>query len=108
MREIGVFILGQLGTPSYPYKDASTDPIAERLVEDKSKTVRASAAAALGHLGASDKLEILVSAATDESPNVRACAAFALTRTKRRPKAREALRALRRDDDAEVRCWTND
>lgn len=108
MREIGVFILGQLGTPDYPYKDASIDLIAERLSLDKSQMVRASAAAALGHLKASSKLDILIYAASDESANVRACAAFALTRMKRRPKAREALCALRNDENPEVRCWAND
>lgn len=107
-REIGVFILGQLGTPNYPYKDASIDLIAERLNVDKSKMVRAAAAAALGHLEAFSKLDILIHAASDESANVRACAAYALTRMKRRPRAREVLRTLRNDENAEVRCWAND
>lgn len=108
MREIGVFILGQLGTPGYPYKNDSTQLIAERLISDRSRAVRAAAAAALGHLEAFDELDILIRAASDESADVRACVAFALTRMRRRPKAREALRALRNDDSAEVRSWVED
>lgn len=108
MREIGVFLLGQLGTPSYPYKNASVRCIAERLSADRSSAVRAAAAAALGHLTATDELEGLVRAASDASAEVRACVAFALSRMKRRRRAREALRVLANDDSVQVRFWAGD
>lgn len=108
MREIGVFILGQLGTPDFPYKSESTQLIAERLTSDKSYAVRVAAAAALGQLKAIDQLDVLIRATSDESADVRACVAFALTLMKRRPRAREALRALRNDKSAEVRSWVED
>jgi HEAT repeat protein len=108
VREIGVFILGQHGTPTYPYKAQTIPLVAERLALDKSAAVRAAAAAALGHLSAYEALEFLITAATDNSIEVRACVAFALTRMKRRGKAREVLRILKNDQNEEVRFWAND
>lgn len=108
VREIGVFILGQHGTPTYPYKAESIPLIIERLVSDRSSAVRAAAAAALGHLRAYDALEVLIEAASDRSTDVRACVAFALIGMKRRARAREALRALKIDENAEVRFWADE
>jgi HEAT repeat protein len=108
VREMGVFVLGQHGTPTYPYKKESIPLITERLVSDKSAAVRAAAAAALGHLGAHVALDALIGAATDKSTEVRACVAFALTRMKRHARAREALRAFKSDENAEVRSWADE
>lgn len=108
VREIGVFILGQHGTPHYPYKSESVPLITERLVSDKSAAVRAAAAAALGHLKAYDALEFLIDAATDKSTDVRSCVAFALSGMKRRARARTALDALKKDENSEVRFWAAD
>jgi len=107
-REIGVFILGQHGTPVYPYKAESTPLIIDRLVSDRSSAVRAAAAAALGHLRAVDAIDVLINAASDKSTDVRACVAFALTGMKRRARAREALQVLKNDESAEVRFWAED
>lgn len=107
-REIGVFILGQHGTPNYPYKAESVPLITERLVSDKSSSVRAAAAAALGHLKAVDALDALIGAAKDKSAEVRSCVAFALTGMKRRARARETLQILKNDENAEVRFWAGD
>ncbi|MFL6710083.1 MAG: HEAT repeat domain-containing protein [Massilia sp.] len=108
VREIGVFILGQHGTPNYPYKAESVPLITERLVSDKSSAVRAAAAAALGHLKAVDALDALIGAAWDKSAEVRSCVAFALTGMKRRARAREILQMLKNDESAEVRFWAGD
>lgn len=107
-REIGVFILGQHGTPHYPYKAESIPLITERLVSDNSGAVRAAAAAALGHLNAFDALDVLIDAARDKSVDVRSCVAFALTGMKRRARARGALQILQNDENAEVRFWAGD
>lgn len=108
VREIGVFILGQHGTPTYPYKAESIALIAERLTSDKSSAVRAAAAAGLGHLRAYEALEILIEAASDASADVRACVAFALNGMKRRTRAREVLRTLKKDVNGEVRFWADE
>jgi HEAT repeat protein len=106
-REIAVFVLGQHGTPAYPYKAESIPLILDRLVSDKASAVRAAAAAALGHLKAVDALDILIEAASDTSVDVRSCVAFALAGMKRYARARDALHTLRNDKSAEVRFWAD-
>jgi HEAT repeat protein len=108
VREIAIFILGQLGTPAYPYKADSVDLIAAKLAQDPSSAVRAAAAAALGHLKAYPALDGLVAAAVDDSVAVRACVAAALLSMKRSSKARNALRALKNDASDEVRRWATE
>jgi HEAT repeat protein len=108
VREIAVFILGQLGTPNYPFRERSIPIISDRLALDKSAAVRAAAAAALGHLNAYESLDTLAGAASDASAEVRACTAFALNNMKRRRKARELLSQLKHDENDDVRFWAND
>lgn len=108
VREVAVFILGQLGTPNFPYREKSIPIISDRLALDKSAAVRAAAAAALGHLNAHESLDALVVAASDSSAEVRACTAFALSNLKRRRKAREMLLILKSDESDDVRFWAND
>lgn len=108
VREIAVFLMGQHGTPTYPFKTEAIPLISQRLDLDKSAAVRAAAAAALGHLKAYGALDILIDAAKDKSADVRSCVAFALTRMKRRARARTALDALKKDESSEVRFWAED
>jgi len=108
VREIAVFILGQLGTPNYPFRERSIPIISDRLVSDKSPAVRAAAAAALGHLNAHESLDALAEAVSDASAEVRACTAFALNNMKRRRKARELLSILKSDKNVDVRFWADD
>lgn len=106
-REIGAFILGQLGTPKLPYKEKSV-PLLERiLTTDRSASVRAAAAAALGHLRARESIDVLVRAAGDRSRDVRSCVASALIRFPRSGKARMCLNRLSQDEDPIVRYWAN-
>lgn len=102
-RETACFLLGQLGTPHFPYKLQSLPTLKKALLHDRSSAVRAAAAAALGHLSAAEELDALVLAATDKSENVRRAVAFALSRMKRFRRAREALEALRADKAVSVR-----
>lgn len=108
VREIAVFLLGQLGTPNFPFRERSIPIISDRLAFDKSAAVRAAAAAALGHLNAHESLDALAKAASDSSAEVRACTAFALSNMKRRRKARELLLMLKSDTNDDVRFWAND
>lgn len=108
IREIAIFVLGQLGTPDYPYKNESVPVISSKLAHDRSSSVRAAAAAALGHLRAYEAVEILVCAVTDNSVEVRACVASALANMKRSAKARVALDTLKVDSNDEVRRWAID
>jgi HEAT repeat protein len=108
IREVAVFILGQLGTPNLPFREESIPIISDRLALDKSAAVRAAAAAALGHLNAHESLDALAVAASDASAEVRACTAFALNNMKRRRKAREMLLILKSDESDDVRFWAND
>lgn len=105
VREIAVFILGQHGTPEYPYKAESVEKIAQKLSNDSSSMVRAAAAAALGHLNAYEAIPELIEAVTDQSVAVRACVAGALVGMGRSAKAKAALSALRSDISEEVRWW---
>lgn len=106
VREIAVFALGQYGTPTYPFKSKSIESIVGRLVHDTSSSVRAAAAAALGHLKAYEALEAITAAVGDNSIDVRACVGFALAQMKRSKKARDALRILKDDESEEVRYWS--
>lgn len=77
-REIGAFILGQLGTPNRPFM-ASSIPILTRLLKfDIEPAVRSAAASALGHLASAQSLDTLVEAAKDIDSSVRGAVAFAL------------------------------
>jgi hypothetical protein len=105
VREIAVFILGQLGTPTYPYKAESVEKIVVKLNADSSGMVRAAAAAALGHLQSYEAIPALIEAARDESIAVRVCVAGALVSMGRSSKARAALRVLQTDASEEVRRW---
>jgi len=107
-RELGAFILGQLGTPSLPYREQSIPLLNEVLKIDSAACVRASAAAALGHLRAIEVVESLIAAATDRSPEVRAGVASALARFPRSKKTIACLDKLSRDSDEKVRYWAED
>ncbi|WP_020396839.1 HEAT repeat domain-containing protein [Thiolinea disciformis] len=97
LREMAAFILGQLGTPLYPYKYESL-PILLSLVTDSNADVRAATAAALGHLGYETLLDDVESAlmtlCSDESSDVRACAAFALGKSSGRQEIKDLLTAM--------------
>lgn len=103
-REICAFALGQLGTPSYPFRE-KTLPLLSSLARDSSIEVRSAAIAGLGHLGASECVDILVVAAADMSAIVRASAAAALGSVARTAIVSNTLNALLLDEDQLVREW---
>lgn len=72
------FLFGQLGIPGRPFLQQSIPPLTELLPFDTEPDVRASAAAALCHLGSETACDVLIESAQDISPDVRGALAFAL------------------------------
>lgn len=103
-REVGAFLLGQLGTASLPVRRASVRVLSQLLTADDVADVRAEAAAALGHLKSRESVEVLCLASADSDPDVRANSAFALGRIGGN-RAKRVLHVLSRDEDHEVREW---
>jgi len=108
-REIAAFLLGQLGTPNHPYKIKSF-PYLIRLMSDVSSEVRASAVAAIGHLGAgtliddNNILDHVIQLTKDKCSDVRFCCAFALA-SFNSDDARKTLNHLITDRSKRVRDW---
>ncbi len=111
VREIGAFLLGQLGTPTFPYREKSIPILVDLLEKDNSFEVRSAAAAALGHLGSERPIEdeavctSLLNRATDTSADVRACVAYALSSLKYSTRIEQTLYQLCSDENEEVREW---
>jgi HEAT repeat protein len=103
-REIGAFLLGQIGIPMRLYKEESS-PLLIGLLSDKSAIVRAAAASSLGHLLASDAVLDLINAGYDSVPKVRSAVAFALSKFPSNEHAERCLLRLSEDEDSDVRLW---
>ncbi len=104
-RDNAAFLLGQLGyKDGHPFREESV-PVLERLLNnDPSNEIRASAAAALGHLRATSALDSLVRAADHEDSEIRENVAFALTGMAA-PEIAPVIEKLRNDPDADVADW---
>jgi HEAT repeat protein len=76
-REIGVFLLGQIGTPDRPLK-AESIPLLEAMCTDVDPDVRSTALASLGHLGAKESEATIRKAVFDDHPEVRETASEVL------------------------------
>lgn len=68
-REIGTFLLGQIGTPHRPLK-AQSVPLLEKMCADTEPDVRSAALASLGHLGAKESEVTIRKALLDPDPSV--------------------------------------
>lgn len=112
-REIGAFILGQLGFAAKsqsrraaprPFRRQSV-PVLERLwYEDRSVQVRESAIYALGHLAAGS-LAVFEEASQHKLRDIRLATAVALGSRRSTRSWRRLLWRLSRDNDAGVRSW---
>lgn len=78
LREIGAFILGQLGTPRRPFQKECTALLKEALRKEANVKVRSAIITSLGQQGEISSLPASLKFFTDESPAVRAAVAFAI------------------------------
>jgi HEAT repeat protein len=107
-REIAVFLLGQLGTPDYPYREESL-PLLKDAWHDPNADVRAGVIDALGHLRAIELIDLILEAARDQNADIRMAAASTLDANRfDDPRAEQALIKLRTDPDKDVRYWAED
>jgi hypothetical protein len=102
-REIAAFLMGQLGSPPMPKREASY-PYLTEMLHDKDDGVRASAASAIGQLSYQGMLQFVeqqvVTRARDRSKQVRAAVAYALRNSSGTGKALAALQLLLGDRHA--------
>jgi HEAT repeat protein len=109
-KEIGAFILGQLGTPELPFKKESLIAL-KRLLNDQSVDVRSAAIAACGHLGNTGiiKDEIIINgilgSINDLNKEVRISCAFAICSLNPTKTVINALKILLNDGDSDVVEW---
>jgi HEAT repeat protein len=109
LREIGAFLLGQLGTPKRPYKKRSTGLLLKALEAEMSPSVRATIIASVGLLKATTAVKRCVKYAGDRSPLVRGSVAFAIgsayfgRRKAMSPALHRVLRRLHSDKSKYVR-----
>lgn len=105
VRETAAFLLGQLGyKDGYPFRDETAPLLEAMLNSDPSNEVRASAAAALGHLNAISARDSLVLAVDDADAEVRYAAAFALSGMAS-PEIFPVIERIRRDPDGDFADW---
>lgn len=103
-REIAAFLLGQLGTPDYPYRDKSI-PYLRKLLLDDYYEVRGVAASSLGWLHAHEATYDLIALACDSEAYVREGVAFALGRLNPTLEIHLTLKKLADDTNLGVREW---
>jgi len=103
VREVAAYVLGQFGTPDYPFRSASV-PLLSRMAHDTDDEVRLAAVSALGHLRGEDAWEVILSAATDSSRDVRWVVAFLLEFMDGLERSVAALSILAADPDSDVRA----
>lgn len=103
-RAIAAFILGQLGTPDFPYRNDSIPLLSELLESDEDAEVRANSASGLGHLCSDSSFGVLCNASQDISSEVRKSVAFALGCISNAASIKPLLELLN-DDDSDVRSW---
>ena len=101
-REIAAFLLGQLGTPTSPYREQSI-PLLKVHLKDDYHEVRSAAAASLGHHHADNALDELLGLAADNEPDVRECVAFALGFIRANEASIAALRQLSEEQNKDIR-----
>lgn len=103
VREVAAYVLGQFGTPDYPFRALSV-PLLSRMAHDMDDEVRLSAISSLGHLRGDDAWDAILSAATDTSPDVRGVVAFLLEFMDGSERSVAALTVLATDPDSDVRA----
>lgn len=109
-REIGAFILGQLGISVFPFKEGSITPLIQ-LISDDSDDVCTAAIVALGHLGADGFIDNdefilkLLQLANHQNADIRAACAYSLSSINPTSDVIDALNKLCSDSDEDVAEW---
>ena len=111
-REIGAYILGQLGTPKTPFIKQSL-PILVNLFDDKNEDVISSAISSVGHLLIDANLPYdkklakkIIKFAKHKNPAIRVSVMFALASFEYTKDIKKCLKkVLKKDKNREVREW---
>ena len=103
-RRLGADLLGQLGTPAFPYKDESVPVLLGMLEAERDASVLNAVAIALGHLKDPVAIEPLAKLKTHPDSEVRFGVTFGLLGYEN-DMAISALVELSRDTDTDVRNW---
>lgn len=101
VREVAAYVLGQFGTPDYPFH-AQSIPLLSLLAHDADDEVRLAAVSALGHLRGEAAWEVILASAGDSSPDVRWVVAWLLEFSDGSERSVVALTALAEDVDSAV------
>ena len=109
-REIGAYILGQLGTPKMPFVKESL-PLLYKLFDDTNEEVVGTAISSIGHLWSytntsdSENIDKVIKFIKHKNPYIRISAVMALASAKSSKKVKNAIKKLLDDEDKEVREW---
>jgi HEAT repeat protein len=107
-RTLAADILGRLVAGDPDSRPAASQALQDALAVETEPCARASMVAALGHVGSSRPLPLILGMAEDDDPAVRLAVAFAIATVSPQPlshEARYALIKLSGDGEAEVRDW---
>lgn len=108
VREISAFVLGQLGTPNYPYRKETLKLLVEML-KDGSAEVRSAASSSLGHLSYDEMPKevenALLCLSSDPDKEVRSCVAYALGNSSGSESVISLLHHLKKDPDQSVKSY---
>jgi len=109
-REIGAYILGQLGTPKMPFVKESL-PLLYKLFEDNDEEVVVVSISSVAHLWSytdssdNESINKIIEFTKHKNPEIRISAVMALASSKYTKKVRETIYKLLNDEDEEVREW---
>jgi len=103
-REIAAFVLGQLGTPKFPFREQSI-PILRTLLLDDYYEVQGAAIAALGHLKVSEMLPDIMEFALSAEDYIKENVAFTLSFLDLNKMAIKVLKKLKLDNNPDIRDW---
>lgn len=104
LRELGYFMLGQIGQDRL-FKEDSVPVLRAAYADETSTDLKAQCVAALGHLRADECADLMLDAARSDSADVRASAAAAIGFLRPSRELHDCLQLLVRDEDGDVRDW---
>jgi len=109
-REIGAYILGQLGTPKMPFVKESL-PLLYKLFDDSNEEVVEVSISSVGHLWSytntsdNENIDKVIRFTKHKNPEIRISAVMTLASAKYSEKVINTINKLLNDEDEEVREW---